>query len=403
MSAKLTSLIEDNMDTDIAYFNRLTDLTNVIPIIGKADELDHDAIPLLRASILENLQSGSVKPFLFGNSIKSVIETNSTNMQLLNQSTSTSEEPLAVGGANAESFSTQPSTQDKNLSPPFAISSLFGSDSLEMDASLLMSSSYSPPLLPSDLLSLVDLLFDPDNISRLRHCAGRKFLAWREQQQSAALLEVDDSFEMANSDPLRRARLQRLTGEVGRRASAPSDMLVRRSSLGRSLEAAGSDALPWFSIQKRWADNLHHNATAFDNIPHPDRARWLLEQIHEEVARGSIGVVGDRPSVDRPYTANSLVPIPSGASRSGAVSKRSSRSSRRPRNVAEAHLPAWAQRSGEKLRKAKNVDPRDPLGLCGAWDGWGKVLVWGVGGGVVVGAVWAVVRGWVVTWGWREA
>lgn len=56
-----------------------------------------------------------------------------------------------------------------------------------MDASLLMSSGYMQPLVPSDLFHLVDQLFDPENIQWLRHCAVKQFLHWRRNHMGTSL------------------------------------------------------------------------------------------------------------------------------------------------------------------------------------------------------------------------
>ncbi len=54
-----------------------------------------------------------------------------------------------------------------------------GSDHDTMDASLLMSPDYVQPLIPTDLASLVSLVFSQDGASRLRHSAAKKYTQWR--------------------------------------------------------------------------------------------------------------------------------------------------------------------------------------------------------------------------------
>lgn len=70
---------------------------------------------------------------------------------------------------------------DTLTSSPFAVSSALSEDTETMDASVLMSSEYVQPLVSSDLIQLVDRLFDPDNAQWLRHCAVKKFIQWRRE------------------------------------------------------------------------------------------------------------------------------------------------------------------------------------------------------------------------------
>ena len=74
-----------------------------------------------------------------------------------------------------------------NDTSPFAISSALGEDTENMDASLLMSSGYVQPFVPSDLSHLVDRLFNPENIQWLRHCAVKQFLHWRRNHLGTSL------------------------------------------------------------------------------------------------------------------------------------------------------------------------------------------------------------------------
>lgn len=61
----------------------------------------------------------------------------------------------------------------------YAISSATGSDHDTMDASLLMSSDYVQPLIPTELSTLVSQVFSPAGITHLRHSVARKYLHWR--------------------------------------------------------------------------------------------------------------------------------------------------------------------------------------------------------------------------------
>jgi hypothetical protein len=144
---------------------RLSSLTNVIPVIAKSDTLSAQEAIALKTSILARLQTTSVKPFLFGKDIDDAL--------------------LAVQGLPvARTSATGPPTEAAQYpfntpTYPYAVSSISGPDHDNMDASLLMSPDYVQPLLPSELIALVSQVFDPESIAWLRHSAARKFLAWR--------------------------------------------------------------------------------------------------------------------------------------------------------------------------------------------------------------------------------
>lgn len=151
---------------------RLSALTNVIPVIAQSETLTAQELISLKASVLARLQSTSVKPFLFGKPLDDAL--------------------LAVQGLDIVHPPVTPTTafrpdepNEPNQFPfptpthPYAVSSATGSDNDTMDASLLMSPDYVQPLMPSELSSLVEQVFEPESIAWLRHAAAKKFLAWR--------------------------------------------------------------------------------------------------------------------------------------------------------------------------------------------------------------------------------
>lgn len=355
----------------------MSTFTNVVPLIAKADLLSAEGSTNLKIKILNQLQK-STRPFLFGKSHEEILDIlTPINLEEKEQEKSESSPEHQV-----------PATHDSpSTVPPFSISSLADADNLEMDASLLMSSTYSPPLLPSELTVLLNNLFEPENMLWLRHTATCKFLSWRDRQLATALTELSDS--STELDPLHRERLRRLSAEAGALVHRGSDATVRGSGLGA-----------------RWAaSHIYRDATILDGLPQADRARWLLQRVNEEVAKGSIGVVV-------PASANiqqSVFPaLPGRASSdenvhsSSAIAKvGSSKTSRKHTHyrMDNGELPAWARKGRKRHMKMREIDPTDPLGLVKVWEGWGKVVAWSVGSGVVVGAVWVVVvRGWVGEW-----
>jgi hypothetical protein len=145
---------------------RLSALTNVVPIVAKSDTIAPSDVVSIKTSILAHIQSTSVKPFLFGTAIEDAL---------------LAVQGLSIPPANLDS---EPqSSQFPFIVPtyPYAVSSIHGTDTDTMDASLLMSPDYVQPLFPSELAPLVDKIFDPESIAWLRHSAAKRFLSWRQR------------------------------------------------------------------------------------------------------------------------------------------------------------------------------------------------------------------------------
>lgn len=97
----------------------------------------------------------------------------------------------AIGQAGIRIFPLNPfsTNADTSINPPtdpftdspsiLSVSSATPPDLDTLDASILMSPAYTPPLAPSDLPHLVARLFDPSTASHLRHASAKKFLYWR--------------------------------------------------------------------------------------------------------------------------------------------------------------------------------------------------------------------------------
>ena len=160
---------DHDISKDIECMQRLSAITNVIPVIAQSDTLSAAELLTIKTSILARLQTTSVRPFLFGTALDDAL--------------------LSIQGLLMDQSSSTPSKHGEAIEPkqfpftvptyPYAVSSTLGPDTDTMDASLLMSPEYIQPLLPSELATLVLQVFDPDSIAWLRHCAAKKFMAWR--------------------------------------------------------------------------------------------------------------------------------------------------------------------------------------------------------------------------------
>jgi hypothetical protein len=380
---------------------RLSSLTNVLPVIAKSDTLSATEALALKTSILARLQTTSIKPFFFGKALDDAL--------------------LAVQGLSI--LEPQPTSAEPEQFPfssptyPYAISSTPGPDHETMDASLLMSPDYVQPLLPSELLSLVNQVFDPESIAWLRHSAAKKFLAWRrrtrlpgdsfilqglQQARSPTMASVGlNGPLMSSMMAITLSRLHTLTHRLASASSSvfsptsPSGVLVPRSgspfytsnlqsplsgyspslthsdihdaptnySLARyNSFGQGEQPLSELRIAK-WATDLQRSLRnerdRFEELQCNDRAKWLLERVGEEVSRGAI------------------VASPGGSPRADWAMVRHGDEKE-------------ACEKGQRYGKAGGLDSRDPLGLCNLSDEVKKrgfVLVKVLGGVSMLGAV----------------
>jgi hypothetical protein len=396
--------VDQDISNDIDFMNRLSSLTNVVPIIAKSDTLSAQEAIALKTSILARLQTAPIKPFMFGKALEDAL--------LAVQSLPIIHPHLQ--GTEPEQYPFTSPTY------PYAVSSSPGPDNETMDASLLMSPDYVQPLLPSELDALINQVFEPDSIAWLRHSAAKKFLAWRRRTRltnnslilqglrqpptpttasvglnGAAMnskinmysinIKLTPCVASANSSLFSATSL---SGVLVPRSGSPfyasnlqSSFPPSSSSLANSdldnpsnftlarYKSFGQADEPLSEIRvAKWATDLQRSLRnerdRFEELQRTDRATWLLERVGEEVSRGAI------------------VASPGGSPRAEwAV----------VRNGDEKDAAA-----GQRYDKAGGVDSRDPLGLCNLGDQVrrnGFVLVKVLGGVSVLGAIMvAVIR-----------
>ncbi|KAF7190317.1 Septin-7 [Pseudocercospora fuligena] len=115
----------------------LSKTTNLIPIIGRADAVSSDALYARKTQLRDELETLNIEAYTLND------------------------------------------PNGNNIVGPLAISTASEDDADEVDASVLMSSQYMKPLIPSDLAQLANALLFPDNVDRMRHVSATKFLLWR--------------------------------------------------------------------------------------------------------------------------------------------------------------------------------------------------------------------------------
>lgn len=246
---------------DIEFIRRLSPFTSILPIIAKADTLTSQQINNLKLSILNDLVAAGVRPFLFGKSYSDVAH----------------------------------SLSDSTPCAPFAISSALSSDAENMDASLLMSPDYVAPLVGSELDELVKYVFDPDNISWLKHASAKKYLQWM----------ATPSTPLSSSTLAYQSRM----GSLRSRGASLSSALLSPSNtslihVSTSLPAANSFALARVADHtqreerlaqvrlSRWAHDLQRSLKAerdrYERLARGERAIWLTERLGECIADGQL-------------------------------------------------------------------------------------------------------------------
>lgn len=330
-------------DSQRALLDDLVRWTNVIPLIGRSDGVRSEDLQALK----DRLQT-ELAPFYQQNHPSDGSRT-------------------SVGASQSLSRS----------SGPLAVSSALEDDSETMDASVLMSSGYLQPLVPSELGELVHQLLEPDNIARFRHLSANKFLLWRQSSGSRTEPPKPDLLPSPPSIPSSPA----ITG-TGSLLEEPSKVLVPHasSSYYRSASPSVSDSSgPKYTL---------------DNITEPFRqvrlAKWaqdLRRSLDHERNRYK-AMYANAPS--EWASSDSEKQVLSDRDRALTTTTGNNHSRRPPKGRLGGDLGV--------------IDPRDPLGLLALGQvcrrrGWFALQV--AGGCGLVGAVaWWVMRNWIEVQEW---
>jgi Septin len=235
ISHQITRYCSQNTDlkpADIEYIRQLDQLSNVIPLLAKADTLDDSTIADLKCAAVATLSSSSIS--------------------LLSLPNSTSNGPA----------------------PPFTVCSCPSNDLDAMDASVLMQSECIQSLHQSDLPRLIDLLFEPSNANYFKHSAASKALAFRSSQRSpphispllTSLSTTSAAHQSTHSSlvttrPLQSSVIPRPSG---------SEQQARDPRVAQLRLAA------WASSLQR---SLAHERRRYERLARGDRLAWLRAQL----------------------------------------------------------------------------------------------------------------------------
>lgn len=239
---------------DLEYIRRLMPLTNVIPVVARADSLSPEQLVVCKEQISSQLRQAGLQPFSF----------------------------IAV-----------PSQQSSTLVPdiPYAVSSTTGSDHEIMDASLLMSSDYVQPLITSELRYLVETVFSPNGVSWLRHAAAKKYLDWRTTTSSRPR-HLYRPLNFAGATPSSTLALP----SENKTEAHTSLALARLNGAHRDQGPPQLHVVDWAADLQR---SLAGERAKYEALARGERAVWLTEKLSECVQDGTLVALrkanGNRP------------------------------------------------------------------------------------------------------------
>lgn len=229
---------------------KLCELSNVIPIISKADTLSPAQITELKLRFHEQAREAGIKPFLFG------------------------DPPNGLDGLESQ--------------PPYAVSSEKTVDTETMDASTLMSPDYVQPLVPSELDALVNKMFDRDNLAWMRHSAAKKLL-----QQRTDSYSLPPSMPLPSVQPGPTASGSASASSSWRSVSPPGYAMARIADYTRHEERMAQVRLAqWATDLQR---SLQNERDRYTSLARGERAVWLTERLGECVVDGSLVPLSQTP------------------------------------------------------------------------------------------------------------
>ncbi|KAL2287759.1 hypothetical protein FJTKL_05108 [Diaporthe vaccinii] len=231
---------------DIKYLQLLASLTNVIPLVSKADNMTPEDVAQSKAQIRSELMEAGVRPFSFTVSSTGIFD----------------------------------NTKPKY---PYAVSSTPGSDHDIMDASLLMSPDYVQPLMQSELAAVVDQVFCENGASWLRHAAAKKFIQWKNADNSSRPRALYKPMGLPGSPSMPLVTAGTFSSPVG--ATSQYSLARIADHTQREERLAQIRLANWASELQR---SLANERARYDALARGERAIWLTEKLHECVQDGEL-------------------------------------------------------------------------------------------------------------------
>ncbi|KAL8980022.1 MAG: hypothetical protein Q9205_004789 [Flavoplaca limonia] len=220
----------DIKPADLDFLQRLSQITCVIPLVAQADRIPLESLPEVKSVISKELDHSGIACFNLGT--------------------------------------------DGSIKPPYAVCSASSNDEDNMDASLLMSSEYIQPLLPSELSLVIDHLLQPQNIARLRHLSAKKLVQSKTALKLLSLSTADTS--MRSTHPSSDSTSDTLTSDPFHPLTHPQDRLAEYT---RQEEKRAHIRLA------KWANDLRKTMrderAQFGELQHMERTTWLSKRLEE--------------------------------------------------------------------------------------------------------------------------
>lgn len=255
-------------DEDVTFLHHLATITNVIPLIAKADIQSFQETEMLRRSI-DKLQHSQIRFF-----------------------TSKSDTPTQA----------------------YTVCSATADDDETMDASTLMSPEYIQPLIPSELTALVKQVFNPDNMACLRHLAAKKLV----QAQGSKIFSIPVPFSRSTSNPLydRPPASPTYSLEASPTMVSYARVLSPYAHARLSDHTQQEERLAQIRLAK-WAGDLQRSLqnerARYEAIARGERAVWLTERLGETVNEGAL--VPTEGSIPYAQTEKGTIPTKSDVGR----------------------------------------------------------------------------------------
>jgi hypothetical protein len=242
------------VQADCEHIQRLSEIANVVPLIAKTDTLSGEDIAELKKSGASLSTALPQLPVLESNELQKRVCT---------------------------------------ASSPYTISSANGPDTETMDASLLMSPEYVQPLVPSELVLLIEQIFDADVVAYLRYTAAKKLITWHATHPR--LLHTPSPSAMSAHPSTLTSPLQTSLTDSGVLVPFGSDLSLTTSNSYALAKVADhsqrEERLAQVRLSK-WASDLQislqRERERYEKLARGERAFWLIERMGEEIRDGQV-------------------------------------------------------------------------------------------------------------------
>ncbi|KAL9107602.1 MAG: hypothetical protein Q9227_007505 [Pyrenula ochraceoflavens] len=237
-------LSKETLHIGLNEIKQLEELSVVIPLIAKSDLYTQDELADLRDTVNTGIKDTSIAAITLPNS--------NENEQL------------------------------------YTISSHNSPDIETMDASLLMSSEYVEPLIPSELMLLVERLFDKDNIAYLRHISAKRLLSYHSRHPNNSP-KSSPSLDQSNiTSPVSLSNsgvIVPYATDISLNTSNSHSLAMVADHTQQQEQLAQIRLSNWAAeLQK----SLQRERERFETLAKGERALWLVGKMGEELKDGRI-------------------------------------------------------------------------------------------------------------------